>query len=660
MFRCNLMLCMLLAAVVCAHAAEVPIADFARHAKFDQVKISPNGDYLAVTSIVDDKTMLGLVHLADMKTVNISPRSREDVRDFWWVAPDRVMYTVSVHFGSIVNPQGTGELFTVKADGTEANVIFGLRVSGSTSTASHIDQPGPDRATGELVSSLPEDPLHAVIESYPWISNSAADVAPLAFKIDLRDGRKVQVASSPIRGGQFLADHEGIVRLVYASADDLNLIGKVYYRANADAAWKFVDNAKTGGSFAPIMFDRKNETVYTQCHETTAICRWNPATGEAKTIWSSHDRSMGYLVRTFDGEDAFAIRTLAGRPATALIDKSAPEAALLIELVRQFPGVDVRFINASRDGKKVVFLAVADDDPGVLYLYDANSKKVTKLAERRPWIKPQQMAQTEPLTIKARDGLELNAFVTRPVGKSAANSLPLVVMVHGGPYGVYDAWGFDQEVQLLAVHGYAVLQVNFRGSGGRDSKFLMAGYHEWGGKMQDDVTDATRWAIEQHIADPARVCIYGASYGGYAALEGAAKEPNLYRCAIGYVGIYDLAKWERSSDVGKSTAGGGYLGNVLGKDEADLLSRSPIARAAQIKSKVMLIVGGADERVPKTQGEAMRTALAKSGNEPEWVYERTEGHGFYEEGNVAELYRKMLAFLDRNIGAAASLPAAAK
>jgi dipeptidyl aminopeptidase/acylaminoacyl peptidase len=244
----------------------------------------------------------------------------------------------------------------------------------------------------------------------------------------------------------------------------------------------------------------------------------------------------------------------------------------------------------------------------------------------------------------------LHGYLTRPLGKEDAKDLPLVVLVHGGPYGVWDAWEFDTDAQLLASRGYGVLQVNFRGSGGYGREFKRAGYHEWGGKMQDDITDATRWAVDQGIADARRVCIFGGSYGGYAALEGAVREPDLYRCAIGYVGIYDLRAWVGHSDVSKSDSGANYIDSHIGSDPTDLWDRSPLAHADRIKAKVLLIVGGADERVPKAQGERMRAALIKNKNEPEWVYERVEGHGFYEEGHVAELYRTLLAFLDKHIG----------
>ncbi len=644
-------------------AGDVPVQDFARHPKFRAAKISPDGQYLAVTGTVDDKTMLGLVHLADMKTVNINPHRREDVNDFWWVAPDRVMYTVAVHFGSIVNPSGTGELFTVKADGSESNIIFGLRVS-SIVTGSAIDTSAVgERATGELVSVLSGDPEHAVIASYPWSERAGAqDVFPATYRIDLRNGRKTPLVSAPVRGASFVADHAGVVRFAYAGVAG-GASRRVFYRKGATDAWEAVVDEKTPAAetFIPIMFDRANASVYVDClgdQGLGGICRWDLATRKLQKLWSARDSSQAELVRTFDGLDAFAIRTSAGRPATVLLDKSAPEAAVLVALIKQFPGVDVEIVNASTDGSKVVFLAHGDDDPGVYYLYDAASKKVTRLLERRPWIKPQQMAHMEPISLKARDGLTLHGYLTRPLGKEEARNLPLVVLVHGGPFGIWDNWDWDADVQLLASRGYAVLQVNFRGSGGYGYEFMRAGYREWGGKMQDDLTDATHWAVEQGIADPRKLCIYGASYGGYAALNAVVKEPDLYRCAIGYVGIYDLRQWVSDTDIAKSRSGPEFIDSHIGNDAADLWERSPLAHADRIKAKVMLVVGGADERVPKSQGEAMRAALIKNKNEPEWIYERTEGHGFYTESDVAELDEKLLAFLGRQIGPAAAAPAA--
>jgi dipeptidyl aminopeptidase/acylaminoacyl peptidase len=632
-------------------AAEVPVADFARHEKFRDAKISPDGKYLAVTGIVDDRTVLGLIRLADMKAVDIRPRNREDIAEFWWVAPDKVMYTVAVHFGSFVNPRGTGELFTVNADGSDSNIIFGLRATNLGGGDATVVG---ERAAGVLIAPLRDDPRHALIASYPLLPNTLlSDVVPSAYRIDLADGRKEQLNSAGLRGAVYVADQHGVLRFAYGSPGSAGNTATLFYRKDADSAWEPIESDDPG--FVPLRFDRAGAQVYARCSgagKLGGICRWDTATRHLETLWSATESSDAQLVETFDGRDVFAIRTQAGgRPATVLLDKSAPEAAVLVSLMRRFTGVDVEITSAATDGSKVVFLAHGDDDPGVYYLHDVAANKTVKLLERRPWLKPQQMAQMEPIAVKARDGLQLHGYLTRPVGQEHASGLPLVVLVHGGPYGMHDQWDFDPVVQLLASRGFAVLQVNFRGSGGYGVEFMRAGYRDWGGKMQDDVTDATRWAVAQGIADPARICIFGSSYGGYAALEGAAREPDLYRCAIGYAGVYDLPAWIGGNDLAKSSSGAGFLEEHVGSDESQLRERSPLTQAARIKARVMLIAGGADPRVPAAQADAMRAALAKNHNEPEWVYERTEGHGFYDEDHVTRMYERLLDFLDRQIGA---------
>jgi dipeptidyl aminopeptidase/acylaminoacyl peptidase len=310
----------------------------------------------------------------------------------------------------------------------------------------------------------------------------------------------------------------------------------------------------------------------------------------------------------------------------------------------------VQFGSHTRDGRNVIVVVEGDRNPGEFYLYDASKKKLSFLLSRQPWIKPEQLAPMEPAKFAARDGLALHGFLTRPFGKDSAKKLPLVVFVHGGPYGIYDTWRYDSTVQMLASRGYAVLQVNFRGSGGYGEKFRDAGWREWGGKMQDDVTDATHWAIAEGYADPGRICIFGASYGGYAALEGAVKEPDLYRCAIGYVGIYDLGMMYKRGDIPQSKFGKNYLKRALGENANELDERSPVAHVDRLKAKVMLIVGGSDSRVPEEQGKQMHFALRGHNIEHEWIYQRNEAHGFYNETHTAEMYQKVLTFLDQQIG----------
>lgn len=656
----------LLATGISTPAAEVPVADFARHPQYLSAKVSPNGEHLAATAVVGGQIVLELITTADMRPHVLRPREGDDIVGYWWVAPDRVMFTEGAHLGGIERPVPTGELFSVKADGSDAALLFGFRAGGSSAnsrTATLIKKQSADMASGELIAPLRDDPLHALIASWEWNgpghSASALGAYPEAYRIDLRDGKKTPVTTAPMRNAEFIADHNGAIR--FAQGVDADQSRKVWYRDAQGGDWQLLhDQGKRHERFTPLMFDRSNAAVYVICDGANGVggvCRWDAATRRQDVLWSAADSATIELLPTADGLDAFAIRSMPGRPAVTLLDRNAPEAALLVGMMKQFPGEEIIPTSASHDGRRTVYFAHADVDPGVFYLYDADTKKTVELFQMRPWIKPEQMARKEPVALKARDGLGLHGYVTRPPGKESAGQLPMIVLVHGGPYGMRDTWSFDPEVQLLASRGYAVLQVNYRGSGGYGDAFTVAGYREWGGRMQDDVTDATRWAIEQGIADPKRICIYGTSYGGYAAMEGVVKEPDLYTCAIADAGVYDLRLMYTRGDTRQTLFGENYLKMVLGGDPAELAARSPITQLDRLKASVMLIVGGADTRVPAVQGENLHNALLQRKIDHEWIYERTEGHGFYAEAHVTQMFEKMLAFLDRQIGAAHSAAA---
>jgi dipeptidyl aminopeptidase/acylaminoacyl peptidase len=621
-----------------AAAEEIAFADFARHAQFRDIKISPEGDYLAASAVVDGKAVLSLVKLDDMKGVNLRPRESGEVSDFWWVTPHRVLYTVAERMSTLERPVETGELYGVNADGSRKQLLIGFRQNR------------------EWVSADVLHPLYAeggkvLIAKYHW-NGSHDGVFPMAEYMDVDNGTLTDIGSAPLRNAIMVADHKGQVR--FATADGTDQKRRVYYRASNDAGWDLVfDESKGDPVVRPLGFARDDRTAYLACpgaHGVGGLCRWNAETRKVETLWSGTESGIEELVQSFDRKDFVALRSMPGRIATTLIDKNAPESKLLASLMQQFPGEDVRLTSSTTDGSKVVFMVSSDRNPGEFYLFDRTAGKATFLFAAMPWIKPDEMGTMEPIALKARDGLPLHGYLTRPHGREDAKNLPMVVGVHGGPYGIRDAWQFEPEVQMLASRGYAVLQVNYRGSGGYGDAFVHAGYREWGAKMQDDVTDATRWAISEGIADPKRICIFGGSYGGYAALRGVTKEPDLYRCAIGYVGVYDLRLMYTRGDIPQSTYGDNYLKMVLGEDENVLWDRSPIAHVDQLKAKVMLIVGGEDKRVPPIQGEHMHDALDRAHIAHEWIYERTEGHGFYDEGHRAEMLGKIAAFLDANIG----------
>jgi dipeptidyl aminopeptidase/acylaminoacyl peptidase len=638
MTRIHVLAASLLSIAFAARAAEIPIEDFARHAQFRDIKISPGGDYLAASAVVDGKAVLSLVKLDDMKGVNLRPRESGEVYEFWWVAPHRVVYNVAERVSTLETPSLTGELYGVNADGTRKQLLLGYRQNHESVYA-------------DVVRPLWAEGGKVLIAKYHW--NGSADGAyPTAAYMDVNNGTLTEVGSAPMKNALFVADHKGQVR--FATADGTDQGRRVYHRATNDANWDLVfDESRDDPFVRPLGFARDDKIAYFACpgtHGAGGLCRWNAVTKKSETIWSGTEAGIDELVPTFDRKDFVALRSMPGRVATTLIDKDAAESKLLAGLMQQFPGEDVRLTSSTTDGSKVVFDVSSDRNPGEFYLFDRATGKATFLFASMPWIKPDEMSAMEPIALKARDGLALHGYLTRPHGKDQAKNLPMVVVVHGGPYGIRDSWQFGPEIQMLASRGYAVLQVNFRGSGGYGNAFIHAGFGEWGAKMQDDVTDATRWAVSEGIADPKRICIFGASYGGYSALRGVTREPDLYRCAIGYVGVYDLRLMYTRGDIPQSTYGDNYLKMVLGEDESVLWDRSPIAHIDRLKAKVMLIVGGEDRRVPPVQGENLHNALDKAHVQHEWLYQRTEGHGFYDEKNIADLMTRVGAFLDRNIG----------
>lgn len=632
------LLYLLAAGSASAQTAQVSLKDLARHEQYRDVKISPDGQYLAATAVVREKTVLSLIHLADMKGVNLRPLDRDDVLDFWWVGSRRVVFSVTAHAFGLDGVFATGELYAINGDGSGKTVLYSARRSqGAEGFAEVLGNIGD---SGQLL-----------LEVTPW---GRCDGGPYATARSLDADGKIEVrATAPICGARFVADNEGKVRFAYATGDDQFI--KVFYRSTTDQAWQLVlDEANSKVHAIPLRFNREGTAAYFECagaNGVGGVCSWDVETRKLNTIWSGTDSAYEKLLTTFDRRDVFGIRSIPGRPALTLLDKNANEAKLLAAMMGQFPGQDVELGEHSADGRKVIFRVHSDTNPGEFYLYDSDTRKASFLLSSRPWIKPELMATEEPIALKARDGTALHGYLTRPAARENEKRSALVVFVHGGPYGIRDRWEFDPYVQALATHGFAVLQVNFRGSGGYGDGFLKAGLREWGKKMQDDVTDATRWAIDQGIADPQRICIFGGSYGGYAALEGAVREPDLYKCAIGYAGVYDLPMMFKLGDIPTRVFGKNYLNLALGEDQKENLDRSPVAHTDKIKAKVMLIVGGNDERVPEEHAKHLRAEMRDHGVDPEWLSDPNEGHGFYREDHVADLFEKLVAFLDKHIGA---------
>lgn len=635
-------------------AANPDIAAYTRDDAIGELKLSPDGRFYAATVPGEGRSVLMMVRREDSKAIAMfSLGNNSYVHEFHWVNPTRVLISMSEKIGMLDQPMLTGNLYAIDADGDDPELLVGQDVS-EMSAGSRIRRKETEHVAAFLLDDLPGDDRNVLIE----VSGFAADSYSRVEKMDVYSGRRSRVTSGPVINASFSTDGEGRVRFVYGT--DLKNNSKLYHRAGDNAEWTLVnDESESGLVVWPLGFSADGKVAYLQAERPggpDAVVAFDPATGERREVFRDDDTDP---MRAIVGAGGAPVGVLLpdGRTRSVFFDPQGEDARVVRSLEQAFEGSTVRVTSRTTDGRLLLVEINSDRNPGDFYLYDTQAKQARYMISRRDWLDPDAMAEMKPISLKSRDGLSLHGYLTVPKG-SDGKDLPLVVMPHGGPYGVADVWAFDPQVQILAAAGYGVLQVNFRGSAFRGRDFLQAGARQWGRAMQDDITDATRWAIAQGIADDGRICIFGASYGAYAALMGVAREPALYQCAIGYVGLYDLPLMYGQGDIQGRRTGMAFLRDWVGARE-ELASVSPVHLASRVRVPVFLAAGGEDERTPIEHSRRMERALRQAGVPVETLYYDTEGHGFYLAGHRTEFQQRVLAFLGRHIGpgAAARAPA---
>ena len=671
---------------------DMSVKGMIRRPDFSDVQISPDGKYFAALVPNDDKpyeNMLAVFEAQTRRPVTVMRSGRTLIfNKYFWATENRIVTSIAMRRGGFDQPALTGELLAFNADGGQPMDLFGPRSRNrDVRAASYGEQAFPISAEPAINRNM-----LVAVKSF---STDRAGVFTEARWVNIDDGTEDNITTSPGRNAYFIADHHGKPRIAFTYDDEyrntLWILGKrrtVAAFSNSlllhepDTAYIFGKNASPTHNDAvshsspwyvinnpsishlllqPIGFNRSNTGLYVRVEhgkEPAAIALYDLKTCQLKLLYQGKFANPGDLLPTADGQDYYAVITQDGEKSLFYLDPNSSEAQLNQALAAKFPGQLAYFSSFSRDGKRAILTVASDRNPGDYYLFDLDTHKASLLMNAEPWIDASKMRPMQTITLNARDGMPLHGFITLPAG---GKPYPLIVLPHGGPIDISDTWAFNAETQLFASRGYAVLQINYRGSGGSGTWFQGLGYKQWGLSMQDDLTDATKWAITQGYADPNHICIYGGSYGGYAALEGAVREPDLYKCAIGYDGTYDLRVQVADSDTEKSDAGDFYLRNALGDDQDDLLRRSPLSGVAQIKADILLLHGGEDKRTPYESFKEFTRALDHQDKHYETLVEKHEGHGFYLPEHRLEAYEKMLQFLDRNIGTAqtASISAAA-
>lgn len=639
-----------------ASAAEpLPVSYFTRHDVIGTAKISPDGEAIALTAGRYGREALHFLQLEDMEPIGgVRASEGDELWRFDWVSSTRAIFSLAErHFGR-ARPTGTGEIFAIDRDGSRRELIYGYR-AGESQTGTRLPVREASKATGELLSRLRDDDEHILITEYPWRRRGNFlvqdfDAYPRVARLDVYDGDKRPLHSVPLASADVLIDQADRVRFGIG----LNESGKlgVVWKPEPDADWEAFDlPGLRENSVIPRAFSPDNRSVFltgvAEGESLNALYQLDLTNGTLERRYQHHEAEIEAVVTDLTETEVVGVRVHADKPEYHWLDEHHPAAVLHRMLQQAFSGKAFWITSTTDDGRLALVFVYSDVNPGDYYLFDTEAKKADYLYGARGWVDPRRMRPKEPIIVESRDGLRLHGYLTRP--RDDDGPYPLIVLPHGGPYGVRDRWEFDWEVQLLASRGYAVLQVNFRGSDGYGMNFAGAGIREWGGTMQDDLTDATRWAIDEGIAREGNVCIFGGSYGGYAALMGAVREPDLYACAIGHAGVYDLNLMFETGDIPTWRVGRGYLERVLGGDEELLRERSPAHNAEHIKASVMLVHGKDDERADYKQAERMKEALEKAGKPFVWRALGYEGHGIYDEETREEVYTEILGFLDEHL-----------
>ena len=634
-----------------------PLEQFVKHDPITEIELSPTGEYLAFTRRDKDRTALIVVRLADRTQVGGIHHGRDtNIISLQWANEERITYSVAKQVGALSVPQGLGEIYAMNADGSHAEVLLSQRGSAG---GARLGKRTMGLVYAYVVDRFESSPEEVLIRTSPYMYDDAGGRTSVPEskleRLNVMDGHRRVVSTAPVAQADFYFDSKDQAR--FALGSGVNNRSQLYHRAGTDAEWKLVnDQAKTSLNMFPLGFAAGDTIAYLyseRAGKPDAIFRYDTTTGERELVAADDNTDpWEVLLSPFD-ESPFGVIYMDGLPRTEYFDEANPAAKLHRSLQASFPGLVVTLGRATDDGSKGLFEVQGDRIPGDVYLFDYKAKRADFLMAYNADIDPTQMAARKPVTVKARDGLEMQGYLTLPNGSDGKN-LPLVVNPHGGPIGVSDSWLFDSDAQLLASRGYAVLQLNFRGSGNYGRDFAIAGHRQWGKTMQDDLTDATRWAIEQGIADPKRICIYGASYGAYAAMMGAVREPELYRCAVGNVGVYDLEQVYKE-DSRAHASSREALDRTMGSEGLPAVSPNRLAEAIRIP--VLLAAGDVDEIAPPSHTKKMRDALEALGKPVEARIYRGEGHGYYEPENRMDFYTRLLGFLDRHIGAKAA-PAA--
>lgn len=654
-----------LGAAVPAAAATPPSAyDFFRHAAISNPKLSPDGKHLAViafSSKGDERRTLAVAPVDNPRKLTVVAHFEDaDVGGFEWVNNQRLIFGL-VDLQSPLGEQESAGLYAVNMDSSDFVWLVARR-------ATDQDDPNvgrrPLRYNHRLFTTLNDGSDDVILQRFNLRYREDEPVSSTLVRVNTKTKaqKDMLVFDAPEGATGWVLDQQNPPepRAAVTVKDET---ARVHVREPGSKQWTVIGESNifigTPGAFTPLAFDADGQlyvsAAQANAESTSALYRFDMKARrvEDKPLLSLKGFDLdGGLIIDRDTRRLVGVHYVSDASGTQWFD---PTLRAVQEAVDKLLPATVNVISCDRcvKSERLVVTAYSDRLSPVYMLFDRSTAKLQLIGASRPWIDEKQMAEQEVVRVKARDGMDIPVLVTRPKGKGP---FPAVVLVHGGPFYVRAAtWGWGADSQFLASRGYLVVEPDFRGSEGYGFSHFKAGWKQWGLAMQDDITDATKWAISQGLADPKRIAIAGASYGGYATMMGLVKEPDLYRAGINWVGVTDIdlmydVGWSDFADSDWQKYGMPKLVGDPKKDRAQLDATSPLKRAREITKPVLMAYGDEDLRVPLPHGKDMLSALKKAGKvDVEWVVYEGEGHGWMLVKNNVDFWTRVEKFLGKHL-----------
>lgn len=613
-------------AVIAAPPPVIPASAFAAHSPLDQPELSPNGTKFVARASTEGKPTLIVAGLdGGQQLLNLPPQI--DLIDYEWAGNDRLLLTI----GDEVVWYDRGKKYITRTFvydlKTDKAFIAGPKVQGTWHDLISVGVDGKS-----LLMTTQTDQF-----SYPSV-----------FRVNLDTGKSALIQTPYDNVWSWYGDETGNLR---AGVGYLDAGWFILYRPTGSGSYKrSATFPYKSNDILDFEFGRDGSDqgyVLSSKSGFRAVYRFNFVTSQIGELVYG---KPGIDVDDFGVDDVtreLLWVSLADDDGTTIWfdEDSGPRTPTREAL---FTGQTVQTVSRAYNRSARIVWAGTATDPGAFYLIRQPASSPERLARVAPAVNRAGLSTTKPVQYKARDGLTIAGYLTLPVGRAPKN-LPLIIMPHGGPFGIRDTLGYDHHVQFLANRGYAVLQPNYRGSAGYGEAFAAAGDGQWGRAMQDDIDDGMDFLVREGTVDAKRVCIVGASYGGYVASWGATRNPERYRCAVSLFGISDLkAQAGHWNDFLTRTEDRDYRAKIKGQKDFDMLSISPITHATNLKVPILLVHGDADKRVPVSQTIAYDKALTKAGKVHETYIYPDAGHGFSKAADDVSYLERLEAFLTKH------------